>query len=94
MNELYELIDQVKNKLDLEESIINLKVLSKKLLNNRELINNIEMYKYNRKDELKSKILRNEDYNKYREYLTELNLIILDINTKLKLINKEGNVNL
>ena len=75
--ELYDRIDDLKKKLDNEESIISIKTIQKEILLNKDLISNIYNNRYNKNNGL---VL------KYRHLENEVNYIILEINMNLKKI--------
>ena len=50
----------------------------------RELIDN---YNYNKTDNLKRRIIDNNLYKEYKDNETDINLLIMDINSRLKSIN-------
>ncbi len=75
--ELYDRIDDLKKKLDNEESIISIKTIQKEILLNKDLISNIYNNSYDKNNGL---VL------KYRHLENEVNYIILEINMNLKKI--------
>ena len=90
MNEItiktYEFLD-ILNESDLVKEIEKLK---KKLLKNEELLNNINIVKETNDKELKVKLYENKDYLRYNELINKLNIILIDINHRLKkLINEK-----
>ena len=73
--EIYDKINELKESLDKEESIIEIKEVQKEILLDKELINNIRNNSYDN---------NNERIKKYRHLENEINYIILDINMNLK----------
>lgn len=73
--EIYDKINELKNNLDKEESIINIKNVQKEILLDQELISNIKNNSYDNSNDL---------IRKYRHLENEVNYIILDINMNLK----------
>lgn len=87
MKELLEKIDNLKESLDNEEIIQKIKLLNNEIKKDNELVTLIKEYKKNPTDGIKYKIYSNQLYKKYKESETDLNLLILTINKKLKTIN-------
>lgn len=84
MDELYELVDNLKSYLDNLEDIKNIKDINNKLSNNKDLLNKIDLYRKTSYINLKKEILSNKDYKEYKRLESNINLLILQINTKLK----------
>ena len=89
MEELYNKIDNLKNALDNDECIKNLKKLNKEVFQDEKLISLIEKYNYNKDERIQTEIINNELYRKYKQQETELNLLIWEINSRLKEIHKK-----
>lgn len=84
MEELYELVDNLKSYLDNLEDIKKIKDINNKLSNNKDLLNKIDLYRKTSDINLKKEILSNKDYKEYKRLESNINLLILQINTKLK----------
>lgn len=91
MEELLDKIEKLKEELNKEEKIVFIKKQLEIIMKNKELINKINNYKKNNNEELKLEIYKNKDYIKYKELENEINLLIFEINSKLKKISKKGN---
>ena len=79
------------NKLDEQECVKEIKKLNNKLVMNKELLDLIKEYRVTGNEEIKNKIISDEIYSKYKHYENEVNFIILNIRSKLKVINdKKG----
>jgi len=89
MEELIELIDNLKSSLDKEEIVKKIKKLNKEIVKDKELIKLIEEYKKSSNEELKKEIYSNKLYKEYKESETDLNILIMTINKKLKEINNK-----
>ena len=87
MNELMELVDNLKKELDKKDEIIDIKKYNKIISCDKELLKDIEEYNKTMDSNIKNRILSNENFNLYKEKETNLNFLILDINSKLKKIN-------
>lgn len=94
MEKLIEKIDKLKKELDTSKEVKDVKLLRKKIQENKELITKIDLYNQTRKEQLKKEIYSNSDYIKYKEAETNLNILILELNSKLKKINNKGKCNL
>lgn len=90
MEELIEKIEALKMCLDNTEEVKNIKSLNLKVIENKELLNKIKLYNQTKKESLKEEITSNELYKEYKKAETELNILILQINSKLKKISKKG----
>ena len=90
MEELIEKIEALKICLDNTEEVRNIKSLNLKVIENKELLNKIKLYNQTKKESLKEEITSNELYKEYKKAETELNILILQINSKLKKISNKG----
>lgn len=84
MEELYELVENLKSYLDNLDDIKNIKDINKNLSKDKELLNKIELYRNNKDINLKKEILSNKDFKEYKRLESNINLLILEINSKLK----------
>ena len=91
MEELLEKIDNLKISLDNQEEVKKIKELNKQITADRNLLELISEYKEKPSEELKKEIYKNELYKKYKESETDINLLIMSINNKLKEISNRGN---
>ena len=87
MNELMELVDDLKKELDKKDEIIDIKKYNKIISCDKELLKDIKEYNKTMDSNIKNKIISNENFNLYKEKETNLNFLILDINSKLKKIS-------
>ncbi len=94
MEELFNKIDDIKDELDKTEEVIKIRELINKIYQDKELVSLINDYNNTRKDSIKEKIYNNELYNNYKKAETDLNILILKINQKLKKISDRGSCNL
>lgn len=90
MEELIEKIEALKVCLDNTEEVKSIKSLNLKVIENKELSNKIKLYNQTKKESLKEEITSNELYKEYKKAETELNILILQINSKLKKISNKG----
>ena len=82
-------IENLKNSMDKEEVIQRIKKLNKEVEKDEELLYLVNVYKNNPNEEKKMLIYSNELYKKYKESETDLNILIMSINNKLKEINNK-----
>ena len=86
-----EKVDILLSELDKQECVVEIKKLNNKLLMNKELLDLIKEYRVTGNEEIKDKIISDELYSKYKHYENEVNFLILNIRSKLKVINdKKG----
>ena len=90
MNELMDKVDILIKEIDNIECVSKIKKLNNIILDDDKLIKLIEEYKINRKDEIKNKIIKNKKFIEYKKYETDINLLIMEINSRLKEINNKG----
>lgn len=89
MEKLYEKLDNLKKILDEDEHIIKIKELINKIMNDKELVQQIEKYNYSKDERIKEEILKNNVFREYKHQEAELNILILEINQELKKITKK-----
>ena len=89
MEKLYEKLDNLKEVLNETETIIKLKEITEKVMQDKELLKQIEDYNYTKDERIKDKILNNQTFREYKHQEAELNLLILEINSKLKEMTKK-----
>lgn len=89
MEKLYEKIDKLKECLNETECIIEIKRLLNEINNDQELIKTIEEYNKTEDERLRDKILNNKLFREYKHQEAELNILILQINQRLKSITKK-----
>ena len=90
MNELIDRVDNLKNTLNDLDEVKYLNVLKKKVMENEELLNDVKYYHSNPNEFLKEKIISNKLFREYKHQETEINLIIMSINQRLKDIYDES----
>ena len=84
MEELIEKVEILKDELDKNKSIVNIKKLNKKIMEDKELITLLEKYKNTNNINVKEEIMSNELFKKYKEEETNINFIILEVLLLLK----------
>lgn len=94
MENLINEIEKLKNSLEKEEKIIEVKKLLEIINNDKELIELINEYKEKPTEELKYTIYNNITYKRYKELENDINIMILQINNKLKEITNKDKCSL
>ena len=89
MEELYDKIENLKKALDDTDTIKQIKILTKKIFKDKELMSLIETYKITQDERIKEKIISNETFREYKHEEAELNFLILEINQELNKITKK-----
>ena len=82
-----ELVDNLKNELDKSNEVKDIKKYNKIISKDKELLDEIKEYNNTMNNNIKNKIISNEKFLLYKEKETNLNFLILDINSKLKMIS-------
>lgn len=88
MEKLYEQIDKLKACLNETTCVIEIKRLLKEIDEDKELIKMIEEYNKTEDERIRNKILNNQLFREYKHQEAELNLLILQINQRLRKIIK------
>lgn len=92
MDELYHKIDLVKEELDHLPIFKEMEKLEIEIRKKKELVEKIQKYNAYPSDKLRLDIYSYEEIRKYKEKETELNLIILNINKRIKEVLLERDV--
>ena len=90
MNELIEKVDNLKKSIEELDKIKEIKELNKEIIKDKELLKLIEEYNCTQNEKLKQEIINNDLFKQYKILETDINVIILEINSKLKQINDKG----
>lgn len=94
MEKLMTKMDNLLKVLDKNIKIKEVKKLKEEVFNNDALVKLITEYNNTKNNDLKNSILKNELFQEYKSKETELNILILEINQKLKELTKRGNCSL
>ena len=89
MEELIEKMEQLKEEISKDLVVVDYLKEKKKILNNKELISKIERYQQTKLDILKKEIESSPSFLAYKEKETNVNLLILGINQKFKILRGE-----
>lgn len=98
MKQIENKLDELLKNLDQDQRIIDLKKYKQKLLGNEELVVKIKKLQQldiysNEYKELKKDIFQNPDFVEFKHLENEINLLILQINQKLKPLTNERGCN-
>lgn len=87
MEELIEKTNNLINEIDKLSQVKRIKSLNKEISKDKELSDLIHTYQINKDENLKRRILDNKLFKEYKVNETDINLLIMDINSRLKSIN-------
>ena len=90
MNELMDKLDNLKNELDSSKMVLDIKEIRKRIENDKELSMLLEEYSLKPSEDIKTKILESDLFQEYKIKETELNLFIMEMNSRLKKITEKG----
>ena len=85
-------IDILKKSLDETDEIKNINLYYNMIVKNKKLTDKINEYKNNFNKYLKQDIYTYDEFNKYKKTETEVSLLIMEINSKLKKITNSGDI--
>ena len=89
MDELIEKLSSLEKELENTELVKDIKELNKKISNDKELLKLLDDYKLKPTEENKYKIIKNDLFKEYKDKETDVNLLIMQINQKLKQISNK-----
>ena len=90
MNELIDKVEKLKESISDLDKVKKIKMLNKEIIQDKELVKLVEEYNRTQSESIKKQIMNNELFQKYKVLETDINIIILEINSKLKQINDKG----
>ena len=90
MEKLIEKVENLKSSLDNTDIVKNVKSINEEIMKDKELLELIRKYNETFDEDIKKKIINHKLFLDYKHQETELNLLIMDINSKLKNINSKG----
>ena len=94
MKKLIEKVENLKQSLEQEQEVLEIKRLNKKIQDNKELSDLIRRYHLEQTEDLKQEIIKDPLFREYKEQETNLNLLIFKINNELKKINAKDKCSL
>lgn len=89
METLIEKVNELKDALSNTKEALDIKELNKEIKKDKKLLELLNEYHLYPREDLKKQILDNELFRKYKEKETDLNILILKINSELKQITKK-----
>lgn len=89
MEELLDRLDKLKKELDNLPLFKELDLCRQNISNNKELVEKIEKYNLTKNNNLRLEIYSYKEIQEYKEKENELNLMILEINKRLKTITNK-----
>ncbi len=89
MNELMELVDNLKKSLDKTKEVQEIKEYNKKISLDKDLLDKIKKYRETQDESLKKEILSNKLFQEYKDKEIDFNILILKINKELKRISSK-----
>ena len=89
METLIEKVNELKESLSNTKEVLDIKELNEEIKKDKKLLSLLNEYHLYPKKETKKQILDNELFRKYKEKETDLNILILKINSELKQITKK-----
>lgn len=89
MNELMELVDNLKKSLDKTKEVQEIKEYNKKIYLDKDLLDKIKKYRETQDESLKKEVLSNKLFQEYKEKEIDFNVLILKINKELKRISSK-----
>ena len=89
METLIEKVNELKDALSNTKEVLDIKELNKEIKKDKKLLELLNEYYLYPREDLKKQILDNELFRKYKEKETDLNILILKINSELKQITKK-----
>ena len=90
MNELIEKVENLKLVLDESKEVKDIKKINKEIMKDKKLLSLIEKYNTTFDEKIKEEIINHPLFRDYKEKETDLNILILSINKKLKELNSKG----
>ena len=87
MEELIEKVEELKKELNNTKQVKELKEINNSIMKDQELLNDIKKYNETQDLSIKERIINHKLFREYKDKETELNILILEINSKLKEIS-------
>lgn len=90
MNELIGKVENLKDSLNSLEQVKEIEELTRKIMKEKDLLKDIGEYNKTQSETIKERILNNKLFREYKKKETDLNILILEINQRLKEITDKG----
>lgn len=91
MEKLYSLVDVLKESLDDDKDIKDIKFIQSEIENDQELLQLINEYSEYKNPKLKKQIIENEKFIRYKKLENKINYKILSINKSLSELKSKDN---
>ena len=89
MEELIVRVNNLIDKIDNSDIVKDIKISNERVMNDKSLLKLLEEYNKTQDEKIKRKIISNDLFQEYKLKETDLNIMIMFINQKLKTISKE-----
>lgn len=89
MEELIVRVNNLIDTIDNSDIVKEIKICNEKVMKDEDLLKLLEEYSNTHDDKVKSKIISNDIFQEYKLKETDLNIMIMAINQKLKTISNE-----
>lgn len=87
-----ELVCKVNNIIDIIDKldcVVDIKKINEKIYSDKELMSLLNEYQTYPNEKLKNKIISNSLFQEYKEKEIDINILIMEINQKIKMISSE-----
>lgn len=89
MEELIVRVNNLIDTIDNSDIVKEIKISNERVMNDKSLLKLLEDYNKTQDEKIKEKIISNDLFQEYKLKETDLNIMIMSINQKLKAISKE-----
>lgn len=89
MEELIVKVNNLIDTIDNSDIVKEIKISNERVMNDKSLLKLLEDYNKTQDEKIKEKIISNDLFQEYKLKETDLNIMIMSINQKLKAISKE-----
>lgn len=86
MDEFYNRVNNLIDRIDESKLVKEIKILNKKVKNDSELKELLKQYHLTKAENIKEQIISNDLFQEFKSKETDLNILIMSINQKLKKI--------
>ncbi len=93
MDQLINYIDKLKLSLSNSKVITNLVNCKKNVYKNKDLIELVKKYNDTKDSKIRYEVYKNKEFMRYKQCETDVNLLIMEINNRLKIISNSGGCN-
>lgn len=94
MEKLIEKVENLKNEILKEPTVVEIKKLKEDISKDEKLIALLTQYHETHSEKIKVEIIKNPIFRKYKEKETDINILIYKINQELKKITKKDKCSL